>query len=264
MRSLEPTSKEARTTEPSEEQAEHVAMVVAAGVPSWMPLWVRACQELHAVCEANVSGDPAKDLSLAMTAADEVYREVLRDGGLDVAGRQLRAGAGRGELSYEALDRADKEAATKAMVDQLKKHFELAAVGGVPHGVLEEPGQEMSSRIVLTRKNDVVKGRWTIGGNQDKEAGMWETYSPTAMNLGHFMVIWLAVMQNWWLFTADVSAAFLQGEPLPAERVIYMRIPTIWPTAVLSWLQAFLVPAFRWDLVRVRKGIFGLPESPYL
>jgi len=122
----------------------------------------------------------------------------------------------------------------------------------------------MSSRMVLTRKNEVVKGRWTIGGNQDKEAGMWETYSPTAMNLGHFMVIWKAVMQNLWLLTADVSAAFLQGEPLPKERVIYMRIPTNWPAAVLSWLQAFLGPAFRWDLVRVRKGIFGLPESPYL
>ena len=46
-----------------------------------------------------------------------------------MTGRPLRAGAGRGELSYEALDKADKEAATRAMIDQLKKHFELVLWG---------------------------------------------------------------------------------------------------------------------------------------
>ena len=62
----------------SDEQTEHAALVVAAGVPSWMPLWACACQELHAVCEATVSEDPARDLNMAMTIADDVYREVLR------------------------------------------------------------------------------------------------------------------------------------------------------------------------------------------
>eukprot|EP00974_Lingulodinium_polyedra_P090680 8794135-Lingulodinium_polyedra.AAC.1 len=92
------------------------------------------------------------------------------------------------------------------MVDQLKKHFQRQAVSGVPREEPVDPAKVLSSRMVLSQKQGGYKARWTIGGNQDREAGLWETFSPTAMSLGHIMVLQLAVLLHWTLFTADVSA----------------------------------------------------------
>ena len=69
----------------------------------------------------------------------------------------------------------------------------------------------LSCRRVLTRKGEECRARWTIGGKRDREAGKWETYSPTGMNLGHVLTMQVAILMRWWLFSADVSAAFLHG-----------------------------------------------------
>eukprot|EP00969_Alexandrium_andersonii_P327223 14459236-Alexandrium_andersonii.AAC.1 len=55
---------------------------------------------------------------------------------------------------------------------------------------------------------------------------------------------------GWDGFTFDVTAAFLQGDDLPADRRLFMRIPKNWPEAVLKWLRETLGPNVRGDVVR--------------
>lgn len=61
-----------------------------------------------------------------------------------------------------------------------------------------------------------------------------------------------------------VTAAFLQGEELPAERVLYMRLPRRLSDDVVGLVRKLFGDGRRADLVRVKKGVFGLAESPRL
>jgi len=62
----------------------------------------------------------------------------------------------------------------------------------------------------------------------------------------------------------DVSSAFLQGEDLPADRKLFMRVPNNLPKHASDHVQRWAGPGYRSDVVRIVKGIFGLSESPRL
>ena len=75
---------------------------------------------------------------------------------------------------------------------------------------------------------------------------------------------------GWKMKYADISAAFLQGEKLQEERVVYIRLPRGYPEEVQRHLLQRLregrpgTTNLRMDIVRMVKGGFGLAESPHL
>ena len=62
----------------------------------------------------------------------------------------------------------------------------------------------------------------------------------------------------------DVSAAFLQGKPLPAGREVYVKLPSGYPEHVNEFILEKVGRGCRGDLLRLLKGGFGLAESPRL
>ena len=140
----------------------------------------------------------------------------------------------------------------------------------MPLGKVVDPKRILTSRFVLTNRglkdliDAILKARWVFGGHRDPDAGKYATDSPTASLLSHNLLNFLAVQFGWVIEHEDVSAAFLQGEELPADREIYIRMPHGYPQEVVDFLRSLLGPDCRLDIVQGTKGGFGLPESPRL
>ena len=166
-----------------------------------------------------------------------------------------------------------------SFLDPLKKAIDVYvdndALEPVLLGMPIPPDKILPSRFVLTNKSDkesleeaVLKARWVLAGHLDKEAGQWATEAPTASLVAHNMVCFVCAQFGWNMLYADISAAFLQGETLDDERVVYIRLPKGYPDAVnehlRSRLQGKAKGTLRGDVVRLIKGGFGLSESPRL
>lgn len=70
----------------------------------------------------------------------------------------------------------------------------------------------------------VEPARCIVGGHLAKDAGVRATYIRTALGAGHCARMLVAATQKWRLQSFDVTA-FLQGEELLSDRVLYMRLP---------------------------------------
>eukprot|EP00913_Durusdinium_trenchii_P019903 g18709.t2 len=144
------------------------------------------------------------------------------------------------------------------------------AIAGVPLGQYVNPKYILPSRMVFTNKgakeliNALLKARWAFDGHRDPEAGQHQTAAPTVSLVGHNLLIFLAAQHRWTIVYEDVSAAFLQGQELPPEREIYVKVPHQYPQEVLIELHEMLGPGSRKDIVKLTEGGFGLPESPRL
>ena len=149
-------------------------------------------------------------------------------------------------------------------------YIEHDAIEGVPEGKWIEPRRILPSRLVLTNKGEKclegaeLKARWIFGGHRDPDAGQYLTSSPTVSLIGHNLLNAIAVQKKWTICYEDVSAAFLQGQKLPEEREIYVKVPKGYPEEALQYLMGSLGKNVRQDVVQLTKGGFGLPESPRL
>ncbi|CAE7261787.1 RE1 [Symbiodinium necroappetens] len=167
----------------------------------------------------------------------------------------------------------------RAFVDPLKKAIDVYvdndAVDPVEIGQMVPPEKILPSRFVLTNKSDkteldeaVLKARWVLAGHLDKEAGKWATEAPTASLVAHNLVCFISAQLKWEMKFADISAAFLQGEKLDSDRVVYIRMPRGYPDEIVEHLLQRLVGPktgkMRRDIIRLTKGGFGLSESPRL
>ena len=137
-------------------------------------------------------------------------------------------GKARLEHQWHKLDPVWREAFEAPLCKAVQVYLNHQAVEGVPKGRVIPGERILTSRFVLTNKGEAdlenadLKGRWIFGGHRDPDIGAWETISPTVALLGHNLIIVLANALGWKMQLADVSAAFLQGKDLPAERNIYV------------------------------------------
>ena len=183
---------------------------------------------------------------------------------------QLITGKLRVEVQWKQLDEDWKKAYKAPILKALQVYFDHAAVEGVPRDQMIDPRKILPSRFVLTNKGgDTIleaelKARWVLGRHRDQELGMFPTMAPTSSLLGHNLLNWIAVQKKWVVHYEDVSAAFLQGQKLPKEREVYVRVPHGYPDYVTEFLEEKLGVNARSDLVRMVKGGFGLAESPRL
>ena len=136
---------------------------------------------------------------------------------------QLVTGKLRVEYQWKQLSAAWQEAYEKPLVKAVQVYFDHDAIEGVPKDAIVDPRKVLSSRFVLTNKGGEtlekaeLKARWILGGHKDMEAGRYPTLAPTASLLGHNILNMVAVQMGWVVHYEDVSAAFLQGQKLPAE-----------------------------------------------
>ena len=183
---------------------------------------------------------------------------------------QLLTGKDRVELNWRQLEEKWKKAFVPAILKAFKVYFDHEAIQGVPMGQWVEPQRILPSRLVLTNKGEkelegaILKARWVFGGHRDPDAGKYMTSSPTVSLVGHNLLNAIAVQMQWKVCYEDVSAAFLQGQRLPEEREIYVKVPTGYPDEALQGLREMIGTTSRQDVVRLVKGGFGLPESPRL
>ena len=220
--------------------------------------------EVYAACEEETEkGAPLKELlGRSQVGLEEVAQAP-----------QMLMGKDRVELHWRKLNPDWRKAFTKPLLEAVQVYIDHDAIAAVPEDRWVPPEKILSSRFVLTNKTKEetdpfkckLKGRWIIGGHRDSEAGQHATASPTASLLGQNLVNFLAVQFGWGVIYEDVTAAFLQGRPLPPEREVYVRLPRDDnPAEVYDLLRGFVGTGARMDLVRLTKGGFGLPESPRL
>ena len=89
-----------------------------------------------------------------------------------------------------------------------------------------------------------------LAGHLDKEAGQCATASLVARNI----ICFVSAQLKWKMRYADTSAAFLQGEMLGENRMVYIRVPMAAPT----------VPKGDIRIEFMMKGAFGLAAPPRL
>ena len=176
----------------------------------------------------------------------------------------------RVEYQWKNLSPQWKEAYGKPLIKAVQVYFDHDAVEGVNKDTVIDPRKILSSRFVLTNKGGdtlaeaELKARWILGGHRDSEAGRFPTLAPTASILAHNILNMVAVQLGWVVQYEDVSAAFLQGQRLPEEREVYVPLPTGYPDHVTDFIKEKVGAGCRSDLLRLRKGGFGLCESPRL
>lgn len=183
---------------------------------------------------------------------------------------KIITGKERLEYRWSQLDDAWKAAYKEPLIKAVRVYFEHNAISGVPKDAVVDPRKILTSRFVLTNKGEEnldkaeLKGRWVLGGHRDSELGKYPTMAPTASLLGHNLLNFVAVQKGWEVNYEDVSAAFLQGKRLPEERVVYVKLPSGYPSYVNEFIQEMVGTDCRDDLLKLDKGGFGLVESPRL
>ena len=125
-----------------------------------------------------------------------------------------------------------------------------------------------SSRILNTRvcyrnKNAAFpwmpikyKARIVCRGDMDPDLLSLRRDAPTLARLSLMVILQIAIsMADWFMFNADITGAFLQGDQSLASRKepLYLRQP-----------REGLPGLFRDQLLLVVRGIFGLANSPRL
>ena len=97
------------------------------------------------------------------------------------------------------------------------------------------------------------KARLVISGHKDPDVGCLETDAPTINRLSVLTVLQIVASRRsahgWQASAGDITAAFLNGDRL--ERELYLKQP-----------KSGLGDLDPRQLLRVTKGIFGLPDSP--
>jgi len=123
-------------------------------------------------------------------------------------------------------------------------------------------------RFVFTDKNDGVRSesnpmplranaRLVIPGYQDETAYGLRKDAPTATRTSQHLLFLVAASDGWHLWAADIKSAFLKGEVFEeGERELY-----ICNIRILSADEP-LLPLGSGNLARLRKGVFGLADSP--
>ena len=99
---------------------------------------------------------------------------------------------------------------------------------------MEDDGQvALNTNWVLVKKDEGMKARLCIRGDQEQEKEDVQTDSPTVNKVNIKLFYILAAYYGWVLWSTDVKVAFLQSADL--ERDLYVRQPKEWCLPGILW-----------------------------
>ena len=220
-----------------------------------------------------------------MNVVDDFGNVVGRSTGVDAihAGRDICFrfyGKGRAEavieremniLTFEeAL--AHVEECTQAMRDELLRWQKLNSFERYPRSLATNV---LDSRWVLKWKmvdgKRSIKARLTVRGYKDLQGSELKTQASTATRWGQRIVCMVAVQNDWTLFSADVSQAFLQGMSFDevaklkgeVKRSVQFEVPP-GSIPILRMLDGYEEFDGLVEVLNMLRGGFGLKDAPRL
>ena len=173
------------------------------------------------------------------------------------------------EIPYSMIEEQDKPAYHEALVkewDTWQKYEAVAPLSVEASQAVEAqfpPERILPSRVCYRNKNAAfkwlplkAKARLVCRGDKDPDLLELRRDAPTMTRMSLMVLMQLAAsFKDWFLFTADVTGAFLQGDQGLASRQLPLFIRQ--PREGLPGLLAG-------QLLLVVRGIFGLANSPRL
>ncbi|CAE7835178.1 RE2 [Symbiodinium microadriaticum] len=174
------------------------------------------------------------------------------------------------ELPWRVIPESEHQAFRDAEARQFQEHLDHQAL--LPLSIEESreiratvpPERILTSRYAYRDKNYSRrkidpsvgwkhKARLVIGGHRDPDAHMLQTDAPTVNRLTVLTLLQLVASrrgsQKWQAAAGDITAAFLNGDLL--ERELFLSQP-----------KTGLKDLHPEQLLRITKGVFGLPDSP--
>ena len=172
------------------------------------------------------------------------------------------------EIPWHMIPEEQREAFREALIKEWGTWVKYEAVKALDKHASAEVEQRFPSRILPTRvcyrnKNAASpwlplkpKARIVCRGDKDPDLLELRRDAPTLTRAGLMCVLQIACsMVDWFIFNADITGAFLQGDQSLASRAeaLYLRQP-----------REGLPGLVAGQLLLVVRGIFGLANSPRL
>ena len=167
---------------------------------------------------------------------------------------------------------AHAEECTKAMRDELHRWVQC---GGFRRFPKKLAGNCLDSRWVLKWKlvdgKRIIKARLTVRGYKDLQGGEVKTMATTASRWGQRVVCMAAVQNDWVLYSADVSQAFLKGMSFDevaklkgeVKRSVQFEVPP-GSIPILRMLDGYEDFDGGTEVLEMLRGGFGLKDAPRL
>ena len=176
------------------------------------------------------------------------------------------------EYNILSLDEARQhsEKCELAMFEELKRWFDL--------GAFERQRRTAARNVLdarwvlkwkLVNKIKEIRARMTVRGYRDKQAADLATFSATSSRWGQRLCAICAVQYGWFIFSVDVSQAFLRGLPYSElaklEGELVRDVSFTVPPGAIPLLQR--LPGFgdfdgRTEVLRMLRPGFGLKDAP--
>ena len=207
------------------------------------------------------------------------WQAVLALGGMWPRGEQeALAATARREYSWKEIKEKDKSAFHSAALDGWNVWVNNQAIEVLSpeesarvRKRLRQTNQQsriLVPRYVMTDKNDGLRterhplalkanARLVVPGYKDASAYEVRKDAPTGSRISVHLLLTFTAAKRWNLMSADVKSAFLKGEEFePGERELYIEnVKSAAPDAPR-------LPLPEGGLAKLRKGIFGLADSP--
>ena len=167
---------------------------------------------------------------------------------------------------------AHAEECIKAMRDELQRWVSCGGFRRFPKKLAENC---LDSRWVLKWKlvdgKRVIKARLTVRGYKDLQGGEVKTMATTASRWGQRVVCMAAVQNDWVLYSADVSQAFLKGMSFDevaklkgeVKRSVQFEVPP-GSIPILRMLDGYEDFDGGAEVLEMLRGGFGLKDAPRL
>ena len=168
-----------------------------------------------------------------------------------------------GTINERYMSLADRKLFTEAKQKELESFFNNAVWHFSPSSEAD-PQRILKARFLLNWKKNAdgtprAKARLIVQGFRDPDAlnGTLNTASPTLTRLSRNFILTVATMQQYSLFTADITTAFLQGKEFPddSERVIWIKLPR-------DGERLLGLEGEHGQLMKLTKPMYGLCDAP--
>ena len=122
----------------------------------------------------------------------------------------------------------------------------------------------------ITEGHRQIRARLTVRGFKDRQRDLYDTFAGTSTRWGQKAIVAIAVQQDWPVWSADVSSAFLRGqsfEQIAKETGLEVRsVQFDMPQGSVPLLRQ--IPGFETfdpttDCLNMLKPVFGTNDAPW-